>query len=420
MTEPSTPKTRPEIEILHLDEPGYGPNGSMTRKKWRELCFYKFDSGLDSFNNWQLELRHALLNGERPDGVGFGIVIPNVEIDFDRQWHPFTLDLSGIIFAEQVNAECLEFIFPCSFKYAVFDENVSFSDAKFSSDVDFTSAIFNKNVYISDAQFNGKAIFRRTKFKTDAWISNTRFKKSIDFNNAVFGRASNFENSVFLKVGHFEDADFKTEPPGFRGVEIATTHLEFSNAIFPKDSNTQQAIDDISFLKRLSDEHGQTDQALNFNAMELRAKRLLPDADWGFKVITWLYEVISDFGRSFTKPIIWYVVLICFGALLTMGYSTYSDRPAEELQVLCKPIKDHPPPLKLSYERAVFEYAIFRAGGVMDFTDTGKQNNAVNCRLFGEPIEPPLMRGWGVFKGVASIALLFLAALGLRNKYRIK
>jgi hypothetical protein len=56
----------------------------------------------------------------------------------------------------------------------------------------------------------------------------------------------------------------------------------------------------------------------------------------------------------------------------------------------------------------------------MDFTDTGKQNNVVNCRLFEEPIEPPLMRAWGIFKGIASIALLFLAALGLRNKYRIK
>ena len=83
-------------------------------------------------------------------------------------------------------------------------------------------------------------------------------------------------------------------------------------------------------------------------------------------------------------------------------------------------MEGQPPPLKLSYERAVFEYAMFRAGGVMDFTDTGKQNNAVNCRLFDEPIEPVFMRGWGMLKGIASIALLFLAALGLRNKYRIK
>ena len=77
-------------------------------------------------------------------------------------------------------------------------------------------------------------------------------------------------------------------------------------------------------------------------------------------------------------------------------------------------------PLQLTQGRAAIEYALFRAGGVMDFTDTGKQNNAVNCKLFGIPIEPDGMRAWGVFKSIASLALLFLAALGLRNKYRIK
>jgi hypothetical protein len=76
--------------------------------------------------------------------------------------------------------------------------------------------------------------------------------------------------------------------------------------------------------------------------------------------------------------------------------------------------------LQLPYGRAAFEYAMFRAGGVMDFTDTGKQNNAVNCKLFGIPIEPDGMRFWGIVKSSASLALLFLAALGLRNKYRIK
>jgi hypothetical protein len=173
-------------------------------------------------------------------------------------------------------------------------------------------------------------------------------------------------------------------------------------------------------LKRLSDEHGQTDQALMFNAFELNAKAKQPNAGFWFKLFTWLYKNVADYGRSFTKPIFWYGVLICLSATFSMIYSTYSDSPAVERQALCIQIKDQPPLLKLDYERAVAEYAMFRAGGLMDFTDTGKQNNAVNCRLFEEPIEPPLMRAWGIFKGIASIALLFLAALGLRNKYRIK
>jgi uncharacterized protein involved in copper resistance len=61
-----------------------------------------------------------------------------------------------------------------------------------------------------------------------------------------------------------------------------------------------------------------------------------------------------------------------------------------------------------------------RAAGILDFSDNGKGTEAVANRLFGQPIEPWWMRIWGVLKAVASTALLFLAALGLRNKYRIK
>ena len=203
---------------------------------------------------------------------------------------------------------------------------------------------------------------------------------------------------------------------------------------FPPFESGAEAIKNISFLKRLSDEQGQIDQALMFNAFELNAKRAqarsntqnfnfkqkLLDTDFWFAKATTLYERFSDYGRSFTKPIFWYGILICFSALFAMIYSTYSNSPVAEQQVLCKQMDGQPPPLKLPYARAVAEYAMFRAGGLMDFTDTGKQNNAVNCRLFEEPIEPPFMRAWGIFKGIASIALLFLAALGLRNKYRIK
>jgi hypothetical protein len=181
-------------------------------------------------------------------------------------------------------------------------------------------------------------------------------------------------------------------------------------------------------LKRLSEEHGQTDQALNFNAMELRAKRKQVEpqaAHWSFKTVTWLYEKVSDYGRSFLRPLLGYAALIVCSLIMTLPFTDYSldVKPvALANRALCQPKdKDEAAKqLQLTHGRAAFEYAMFRAGGVLDFTDTGKQNNTVNCTLFGQPIEPPLMRAWGIFKGIASIALLFLAALGLRNKYRIK
>ncbi len=242
--------------------------------------------------------------------------------------------------------------------------------------------------------------------------------------SACFKKQADFENAVFENVGHFERVRFLAHTPGFRGCKIDSTRLEFSNdSYFPKKEDSEDAIKNISFLKRLADEHGQTDQALNFNAMELRAKRLQTtpkSAPWAFKAVTWLYEKLSDYGRSFMRPLMGYVGLLLLSVVLTMACATYGTSAECANQALCIPPPGQPPLLKLSYERAVFEYAMFRAGGLLDFTDTGKQNHAVNCKLFGTPIDPPVMRGWGVFKAIASLAFLFLMGLGLRNKYRIK
>jgi hypothetical protein len=76
--------------------------------------------------------------------------------------------------------------------------------------------------------------------------------------------------------------------------------------------------------------------------------------------------------------------------------------------------------VNLDAYRAALEYTIYRAVGVLDFSDNGKATDAIARRLFGQPFEPWFMRAWGIFKAVMSLVLLFLFALGLRNKYRIK
>jgi hypothetical protein len=75
---------------------------------------------------------------------------------------------------------------------------------------------------------------------------------------------------------------------------------------------------------------------------------------------------------------------------------------------------------QMSGYRAATEYTLFRAAGVLDFADDGKRTTAVNQRLFAQPFEPAMMRVWGIFKAIFSTALLFLVALGLRNRYRLK
>lgn len=408
-------------EISYAENRDYGTSLNLSRADWRARCLKMLYSGKDEFEKWQKEILLKSVGNNHTSSYRTVVSYEDgSKQDINRLGSSYLLDYAGHKFDEHVNAHNYEFLLEASFDGARFEQGAEFTNAIFHKTVSFNHAEFIDGVWFRKAKFSIGAEFKSAVFPTFSFFNQAEFNGWCEFNSAYFGGSVIFEGVIFNSIGHFEGAIYK-KMPSYRGCQIDSTRLEFSdNSDFPKNDSEDGAIESVSFLKRLSDEHGQTDQALRFNAIELRLKRQKPNADFGFKIVTWLYEKLSDYGRSFAKPMLWYGVLICLTTLFAMMYSTYSDSPIEEQQVLCKPIKDQPPPLKLTYGRAVVEYAMFRAGGLMDFTDTGKQNNAVNCRLFEEPIEPPLMRAWGIFKGIASITLLFLAALGLRNKYRIK
>lgn len=506
-------KTVVSVEILHLDDLGYGPKGKHTRREWRAECLENLLYGDVSFKYWQEKILEQLSDEYKIADFSCYLKFETAEVRADvvgihkfsepslipYQIPRYCLDFSGYEFKDPFLFSQFEFLLPVIFSWTKFYNRVSFEKSTFNKNADFVGAIFLQQAnfanayFLNQVNFNNAAIdgyadfsninfektalfsqihfeesanFSKSKFTEVGVFNGTNFNSFANFSNVIFLDRANFqsttfnifanfrnvefnqqcefnnifndnikkwlpetffnghvdfENTTFKNVGHFERVQFAKFIPSFLGVDTATTRLEFSgDKYFAKTDISEDAIKRLGLLKRLADEHGQTDQALMFNALELRAKAKQPNAGIVLKITTALYEKASNYGRSFTKPIFWYAVLICLSALFAMIYSTYSDSPPQKQQVLCKPIKDQPPPLKLPYGRAVVEYAMFRAGGLIDFTDTGKQNNAVNCRLFEEPIEPPLMRAWGIFKGIASMALLFMAALGLRNKYRIK
>jgi hypothetical protein len=489
------------VEILHLDEMGYGPRGDLTRRQWRNSCLSYLEDEQDIFNDWCRSWENKTFTNIPMISFGYKLTFADgshAVINEGKESFSCSesLDFIGLEFTKPLFLERYEFIAPVMFSHSKFKEWVRFTNSKFSHEVNFSSAHFlshanfahvevDKNIIFGHVIFNGYAdfsnlrvnnytYFKNANFKMGASFSKCEFKNNVNFSCAnfkefanfsetkfyqtanfrstifnswtsyrnayffqqcrfdsltennlrvtTFTKESTFENAVFKNVGHFEKVLFKGEVPSFLGVENAVTRLEFSgDEYFSKTYVTEDAVKRLGLLKRLSDEHGQTDQALMFNAFELNAKSKQPDASIAVKIITSLYEIVSDYGRSFIRPSIFYVILIC----LSFMYSyTYTPNISSDLSVsnreFCKPPEKEPQLLNLSKARAAFEYAMFRAGGLMDFTDTGKQNNAVNCRLFEEPIEPPLMRAWGILKGIASIALLFLVALGLRNKYRIK
>ena len=322
------------------------------------------------------------------------------------------------------------------FNCANFNEKTHFSAAIFKSYVFFDNAIFHDDVYYRGAKFGLSANFFKTTFNNEC-----RFDNELDEETKLWSPETefrgkiNFESSEIKNVGHFERVNFKGEIPNFLGVDNAKTLLVFSGEeYFNREDTTEDAIKRIGQLKRLADEQGQTDQALMFNAFELNAKAKQPNAGVGLKVVTTLYDYISDFGRSFSRPLGIYSTILFLTFMIALEHSAY-NAPRNYTHAGCEKyiwwiervnfIEDNnclnkSNTLKLTGIRAAGEYTLYRAAGVLDFSDSDKQTKEVAQRLFAQEIEPWWMRIWGVFKAIASTALLFLAALGLRNKYRIK
>ena len=449
------------VEILHLDKTGYGPNGSMTRRAWREACLTNLLAGKEQFEAWQ---KQVLAEHKSAESALFDLCVNGVKEDFGLIYsgNSCTLDFLAHQFDHVVSASEFKFLLPCNFCYVTFDNSVRLRKAVFKQEAifhrarfifiaEFCGASFEDDAWFTNSAFNFYSGFNNVNFRQDAWFKSstfsmyakfgkTKFNGDSLFQSARFEKESDFENAVFEKVGHFEKARFTTLPPNFKGVKTDVTRLEFSDdSYFSKSYRADDDIDaivrNISTLKRLSDEHGQVDQALNFNAMELRAKRLLSDAGWGFKAVTGLYEVVSDCGRSFTRPLWFLLGLATYTSALALSFAVITSPASCQDQAklywpdwqrihtcLIEKSKPSKPDsqVPLSGYRAAMEYTMYRGAGVLDFADTGKNTDSIAFRLFGQSVEPWQMRLWGAFKAIASTALLFLAALGLRNKYRIK
>jgi Pentapeptide repeats (9 copies) len=467
------------VEILHLDELGYGPQGKHTRREWRKECLLNFKAGHAAFKEWQ----ESWLSDEKSthDFAKFECIlnyddgskikplrIPGPGSTLDFVGHTFVgniyatghefLQLTDFYYATfkgDVNFHRVNFLKFINFDNALFEKYVKFNNTIFEGDADFSNSTFNDNASFSNAVFVSVAFFSNVTFNAGAAFIKTVFKSlslfhengSMNIQGTVFKKQASFESAVFNSIGHFEGVRFDTQIPNFIGVANESTRLEFSDDdYFTKTDISEDAIKRLSMLKRLADQHGQTDQSLMFNAFELNAKReqarintesliffrKLGDSNFWFANATYLYDKFSDYGRSFTRPLIGYLILLFITFYLAIANAIFfSARECENekwylftnlwrKQITCTFDKDSTNKTLLTAYRAAGEYTIYRAAGILDFSDNGKGTEAVAYRLFGQPIEPWWMRIWGVFKAIASTALLFLAALGLRNKYRIK
>lgn len=310
-------------------------------------------------NAWNLWANERIQAGEMPT------------IDFSGA--PLEIeDFKAFIFPGPVKFADVQFVRSISFKNAEFRRDVDFMRTKFKCDVDFTEAKFLKRARFSEARFYGLAQFRKAHFSGRLHLDRIVFAKDAVFAFAIFGQLVYAPHNEFHSYANFKGAHFdsrllftnsrfdgesvfrgvKFKRANFYGVHFKHSLIKFVSSSFEKVPDLRASVfatpanfqgakfpyaarpglarllaqaadrgDAAKYrrLKQIAAEAKDHEGELDFFAKEIRAKRFYETEGRWANAINIGYELLSDFGRSVARPLIWLVLLTVFSAVAILG-----------------------------------------------------------------------------------------------------
>lgn len=333
---------------------------------------------------------------------GAAIDFSNVEFEqrtlFSGYLFSSHANFTGATFSSVAYFNGATFSSGASFESATFSSGASLKDASFSGGASFyvatyfgTSfggAIFSGVAIFEGATFSSEAIFGGATFSSGAFFEYATFSAWANF-GATFGAATSFVNAEMNGETSFEGSKFLTEPPRFFGAKLHQGTVWPDPKQLPKPKNEEEAgrfIDAYACLKLEMDRLKKHEDELNFFALELQSRRVLLGTWKGLPIA--IYDVLSDYGRSFVIPLVWLVVTGVLGTPVFRHFGGFSLTDA----------------FGLSFANA-FNVFGFRK----DFFDASTIEGL-----------PAALKILAAFQTIVGTILLFLFGLGVRNKFRMK
>ena len=326
--------------------------------------------------------------------------------------------------------ECATFDGQAQFLDAIFWD-AFFEDATFGGNVCFTRSTFHGVATFHDATFSGAARFDVKMFDGDADFEHATFSGDADFEAARFNERAMFEGATFEALARFSRVHF-CGPTSFRSTRFKaafdTSRVAFRNVpdfrqtsfgahvtlrSFEIEQDREFDDEDADRLRRLKElAIGARDHELEqqYFALEMRAARhhefprdfpwdppfrLLPMALYWFRLVpNYLYDWISNFGRSLIRPAGGLIATWFGSAFAYTLTATQPDAGAGD----------------------GFVYS-----GTLLFPFLGFARHAgelARKALFGEDL-PTWISALGFIEGLLGLIFLFLIGLALRNRFRL-
>lgn len=360
------------------------------------------------------------------DAVNFSSSVFLGDACFQQRIFEGTVNFAGAIFVGDAKFDRVKFNDRACFIEANFLGNASFIEANFTDVAQFERTIFNKDADFQ-AVFTKQALFNRVNFRGETNFAGTEFLAITSFEEATFTAAATFHTARFGKTVSFRRSEWGAVPD-FKGTawkdgvavddfEQLQTDLNTGTIDLRQQSTSDPASlpDRLQALRKMARDADDRPRELDYFALELQAR--YQGKGLGACLVS-LYRRLSDYGRGVGRPLgwlagLWGLFALLYGVLADGDGSVLSQ---DRLFALTYGVL-------LDVDWSLWGHAILLS--LVNALPTVGAGSAARessvAALYGSNISdvPSLVHGIAVIEGVIGFILLFLIALGLRNRFRL-
>lgn len=241
-----------------------------------------------------------------PNGVNFTLATFSGTADFESATFSGDAYFDSATFSERTNFTSATFSGNADFKAATFFGDANFRLATFSGVASFGST-FSGYTNFGSVTFSGFTNFMSAKFSGGAYFVSAKFSKDTLFILVTFTSGIDFKNSESTAMTLFSNAHFKSEVPDFRGAKLheATEWHGVGWPAPPDKTIAQRQVYAYERLKQEMERLKKHEDEQFFFCKELRARRELAPLWSVARFLNYLYAVLSDYGQSTSKPLLW-------------------------------------------------------------------------------------------------------------------
>ena len=366
---------------------------------------------------------------------------PGAEVDFSG--HPAVNNFTGFVFPGSAYFESVNPRAAMSFNGARFLGEAWFRGAKFNL-VDFAHATFEARANFDLAEFQGSNVFLHAKFLDRANFQRAKLAQdnsSFSLDHAEFHDDANFEGFEFLSGTSFKNAKFyglATFDNAKMQARTVFTDCTFGSAPTFHEAQLHQdtTFENVTWPKRIHKKQSPYDAARAWARLRVEMSRLHKYEDelfffakelearahdkrnerWPKRLLYCIYLALGA-GRSVATPLVWLAGLNFFlFPIYWRATAAIQGRKASLWDILCDTAILNIPADVVSF--TLGNALPFIGGFTPERPDLYQR---LFARAGSQEIDVPLwLEIVAISHQLASVVLLFMIGLALRNRFRMK